>query len=100
MFNTVPGVNAKGEWEAPISSIEMEILDKKTAWKTTLANDVIPLADAALFDVKFMLFRPGFTTFQIEGTLQFYVVRQDSLHNGVMRDYWRMIGQQDFTGAK
>jgi hypothetical protein len=41
--------------------------------------------------------RPGYNTFVIQGQVDFYAVRRDSLHGDQVRDYWELLGQWDHT---
>lgn len=52
-----------------------------------------------VYEVDISVTRPGYNTFLIQGQVDFYAVRQDSLVNGQTRDYWRLLGQWDHTAS-
>ena len=100
MFASIELTDTDGHALAAVLNIEFAIIEQRTAWANTLANDNFPGARSALFDVNFLFSRSDQSTIEVMGQIKFYVAGRDSVHNGVSRTYWEMIGQQDFTGNK
>ncbi len=80
-----------------IAGVSFDLLMQAEPWHISSATDSIPNTRSALFDVVVRVDRTGASTLTIQGQIKFYVTRQDSLHDGVMQSYWRMIGQRDLT---
>lgn len=87
--NLVPG----------ISNISFDLFQQNGTWADTGPNDVVPNARFALYDVVFLFDRTGDSTLRVQGQIKFFVTSRDSLHNGVDRAYWQMLGQQDLTDS-
>ncbi|MCK9996791.1 MAG: PKD domain-containing protein [Candidatus Krumholzibacteria bacterium] len=88
--NLVPGVR----------NIRFSGFRAQDAWKMSPEEDIIPNAEWAPFEVN-VLFDRGqqFSTLKVGGMIKFYVTSSDSLHEGVTRKYYQMIGQVDLTGG-
>lgn len=97
MFSGQSGTNADGSTSNPISSIEFDEPDQETNWETSPGDDPIPNAEAALFNVRFLFHRAGDTSLEVKGRIKFYITARDSLYQGVVKPYYQMIGQWDFT---
>jgi len=82
-----------------ISNISFDLFQQNGTWTDTGVNDVVPNASFALYDVVFLFDRGANSTLRVQGQIKFYVTSRDSLHNGVHRPYWQMIGQQDLTDS-
>jgi hypothetical protein len=80
-----------------ISSISFGLFDQISPWTLSPLNDPIPDADFSEWDVNFTFDRAGFTTLSVEGTIVFYATSRDSLHEGIVQQYWQMVGQKDNT---
>ena len=84
----VPGV-------AAISFAKFRALD---AWTLSPADDIIPNAEWAPFEVEFLFDRGAtFSTLKVDGVIKFYVTSRDSMHQGSVKKYYQMIGQRDET---
>ncbi|MBU2503051.1 hypothetical protein KJ682_17095 [bacterium] len=97
MFSGAPGRDAQGNLTNPISAIQFDEPVQLTDWETSPATDPIPNALAALFEVSFNFERAGDKTLQVQGQIKFFITSRDSLHQGVNKQYYQMIGQWDFT---
>jgi|GEM_PF-1720975 len=88
--NLIPGVRA----------ISFSVFRALDAWATSPSDDVIPNAEWAPFEVQFLFDRgQNFSTLKVDGIIKFYVTSRDSLHEGVVKDYYQMIGQWDLTNS-
>lgn len=85
--NLVPG----------ISTISFQTFTRRDPWSTSPASGALPNTRFAFFDVAIHFDRPGYSTLRSEGQIKFTVAGRDSVHNGVLRTYWQMVGQQDLT---
>jgi hypothetical protein len=97
MFAGQPVTDPDGNLVPGITSIDFQTYEQRVTWATSQANDVIPNARFALYDVIFRFERPGYSTLEVTGQIKFYVAGRDSFHNGADRTFWQMIGQQDLT---
>lgn len=97
MFSGQSGTDHLGELTNPISSIVFQDPEQVTNWDVSPADDRIPNADFARFNVLFEFFRTGDTTLQVKGDIIFYLTSRDSLHEGIIKPYYQMIGQVDLT---
>lgn len=100
MFGGAPVIDPNGNLVAGVGVITFMLFVQQTAWVDTQANDVIANARTAIYDVIFLLDRPGHSTLKPTGQMKFYAVSRDSLHEGVVQPYFELIGQQDFTASK
>ncbi len=82
-----------------IAALRFSIFKQQSAWTDAMPNDLIPDSRIAMFDVTIMADRTNATSLKVEGQIKFYVTVRDTLHQGVVRDYWEMRGQQDLTNA-
>jgi len=69
-------------------------------WQLSPANDPIPDALFAPYEVNFLFNRgPQYSQISIKGQIRFYVTSRDSLYEGTVRPYYQMVGQVDLTSA-
>jgi len=97
MFNGATGHDSTGKPTNPISSIAVQEPEQLTSWEDSPADDPIPNAESALFNVDFDFFRAGDKTLKVKGSIKFYITSHDSLYKGKMTPYYQMIGQWDLT---
>lgn len=97
MFSGQSGTDAQGGLTNPISSIVFAEPEQVTNWARSPADDRIPNADFARFNVLFEFIRTGDTILQVKGDIIFYLTSRDSLHEGITKPYYQMIGQVDLT---
>jgi hypothetical protein len=85
----------------PISEIQM-VTFPQGIWDEVPENEPNFGGHGAVkrvYTVDILVTRPQYNTFVIQGQVDFYAVRQDSLVDGQNRDYWRLLGQWDHTST-
>ena len=97
MFSGQSGTDAQEELTNPISSIGFAEPEQITNWARSPADDRIPNADFARFNVFFEFHQTGSKILQVQGEIIFYLTSRDSLHEGITKPYYQMIGQVDLT---
>jgi hypothetical protein len=85
----------------PISGIQITTFPLG-AWEDVPEND--PNfggydAQWSNYQVEITVTRPGYSTFEISGPVEFYAVAKDSLVDGQTREYWLLLGQWDHTAV-
>ena len=99
--NMFSGEQGPTEDAHPISEIQM-VTFPQGIWEEVPENEPNFGGHGAfkkVFEVDISVTRPGHNTFLIQGQVDFYAIRQDSLVNGQNRDYWRLLGQWDHTAT-
>lgn len=81
-----------------VQTVQFQAFARQGSWSLSPANDQIPNAEFALYDVIF-LFERGqqYSTLKVQGAIKFYVTHRDSTVNGVTKPYYQMLGQMDLT---
>jgi hypothetical protein len=98
MFAGLPVTDPDGAFVPGIASIDFQTFEPQGTWAMSPANDQIPNAEWALYDVIFMFDRgQTYTILKVQGQIKFYVTHRDSLVNGVTKPYYQMLGQMDLT---
>ncbi len=96
IFSGEPYVAADGTREGAVTDITFTLLEQLTLWEPSAHPD-FPSAQRALFEIEISLGRLADSKLHVAGMTELYAVQQDSLHNGVHEDYWRLRGQIDHT---
>jgi len=97
MLSGQPVMDPDGDLIPGIAAISVELMEQQGDWAHSLFGDPLVDAQVGLFDVVFSLDRAGVASLRVQGQVRFFVVGRDSLHEGVERTYWQMIGQEDLT---
>jgi len=98
--NMFSGEQGPTEDAFPISEIQM-VTFPQGIWEEVPENEPNFGGHGAVkkvYEVDISVTRPGHNTFLIQGQVDFYAIRQDSLVNGQNRDYW-LLGQWDRTAS-
>ena len=91
--------DSKGNLQPGISSIKVILLEQRGVWEP-IGPDHPYFSDAqfALFDVEFEFYRGvGEPKLLVDGQIEFYLVKSQVEVDGVLKDYFQMIGQWDMT---
>ena len=99
MFSGQPVIDPDGNLVPAVSAISFQTFEQQATWQISQPDGPFPDSQFTLYDVTILLDRPGFSTLKVEGQIKFYVSERDSLHEGVNRRYFEMIGQQDLTNS-
>jgi hypothetical protein len=100
MFSGDAVTDPQGVLVPGVLSIDFNNFRALDDWKVSPADDIIPNAQWAPFEVVFLFDRgQNYSTLKVEGTIKFYVTNRDSLHQGTVKKYHQMIGQVDLTSS-
>ena len=98
MFSGEVVTDPDGIFVPGVRVIVFQVFRALDAWALSPQNDIIPNAEWAPFEVDFLFDRgQNFSFLKASGTIKFYVTSRDSLHEGVTKQYYEMIGQVDLT---
>ena len=98
MFSKRDVTDPDGHLVPGIQTISFQTFARQGTWALSPANDPIPNAEYALYDVVFLFDRgQTYSTLKVQGQIKFYVSHRDSVVNGVTKPYYQMLGQQDLT---
>ncbi len=98
MFSGEAVVDPLGNFVPGVLSISFHTFQAVNAWTMTPPDDIIPNAEMAPFEVRFLFDRgQTYSTLEVNGTIMFYVTSRDSVHQGTTLQYYQMIGQVDLT---
>ena len=99
MFSGLALSDPNGDLVVGISDIVFEVFQPLAPWEDTPNDDIIPNAQAALYEVD-VLFDRGqtFSTLNVEGMIKFYVTSREFEHEGNVQQFFQMVGQVDLTG--
>jgi len=101
MFSGEAVTDTKGYLVPGVLNIDFRVFRALDDWTMSPVGDLFPEAERAPFEVDFMFDRgQSYSTLKVNGTIKFYVTSRDSLHEGIDRQYYQMIGQVDLTGFK
>ena len=101
MFSGEDVTDPQGDLVPGVLNISFDTFRALGAWTMSPANDIIPNAEWAPFDIVFLFDRgQSYTTLMVVGTIKFYVTSRDSLHQGETKQYYQMIGQVDLTSLE
>ncbi len=89
-------VNSQGQRQEAITEITVRVLDPVSIWEDSTDPD-FPDSRKRLYTVNLEFKRPEDTTIIVQGSQEFYVSSRDSLHNGIPKLYWQLVGQIDLT---
>lgn len=98
MFSKSDQTDPLGALVPGVQSISFQAFARQGTWGLSPANDQIPNAEVALYEVIFLFDRGGLhSTLKVQGAIKFYVAHRDSMVNGVAKPYYQMLGQLDLT---
>lgn len=98
MFSKQDQTDPDGILVPGVQSIAFQTFERQGVWSVSPANDQIPNAEFALYDVVFLFDRgAGHTILKVQGAIKFYVDKRDSVVSGVTKPYYQMRGQVDLT---
>ena len=98
MFSGEALVDPLGNLVPGVLSISFHTFLAQDAWVMSPHDDIIPNAEWAPFEVRFLFERgQNYSTLEVNGTIKFYVTSRDSVHQGTTQQYYQMIGQVDLT---
>ena len=98
MFSGEALVDPLGKFVPGVLSISFHTFLAQDAWVMSQHDDIIPFAEKAQFEVRFLFDRgQTYSTLEVNGTIMFYVTSRDSVHQGTTLQYYQMIGQVDLT---
>ncbi|MBK6734939.1 MAG: hypothetical protein IPG61_12825 [bacterium] len=98
MFSKADVTDPLGTLVPGVQEISFQTFARQGTWGLSPANDRIPNAETALYDVVFLFERGGlYSTLKVQGTIKFYVTHRDSLVGGLTKPYYQMLGQMDLT---
>lgn len=98
MFSKRDVTDPDGLLVPAIQTISFQTFARQGTWGLSPANDQIPNAENALYDVVFLFDRgQTYSTLKVQGSIRFYVTHRDSTVGGVTKPYYQMIGQRDLT---
>ncbi len=102
MFSGDAVTDPNGDLVPGVSNIFIEHFTPLGTWAVSPPTDIIPDTEWAVYDVGFLFDRgQNYSTLNVQGNIKFYVASRDSLHEGMVRPYYQMIGQVDLTdGSK
>ena len=101
MFSGEDVTDPQGDLVPGVLNISFDNFRALDAWTMSPADDIIPNAESAPFEVEFLFDRgQEYTTLSVTGTIKFYVTSRDSLHLGNAMQYYQMIGQLDLTNLE
>lgn len=100
MFSGNDLTDPNGEFVPGVAGIAFNRFEPMDAWRMSPADDPIPNAYFAPFDVDILFDRgQGHSFMSVKGQIRFYATSRDSLYEGEVRDYYQMAGQVDLTGV-
>lgn len=98
MFSKRDVTDPDGVLVPAVQNISFQTFARQGTWSLSPANDQIPNAENALYDVVFLFDRgQTYSTLKVQGAIRFYVTHRDSLVGGVTKPFYQMIGQRDLT---
>ncbi|MBK9473950.1 MAG: hypothetical protein IPO18_17065 [bacterium] len=98
MFSKADVTDPLGTLVPGVQEISFQTFARQGTWGLSPANDRIPNAETALYDVVFLFERGGlYSTLKVQGTIKFYVTHRDSVVGGLTKPYYQMLGQMDLT---
>ncbi len=101
MFSGNAVTDPNGDLVPGVTSISFWRFTSQGNWADSPPTDIIPDSEWALYDVEFLLSRgQTFSTLKVRGNIKFYVTSRDSLHEGMNKPYYQMIGQVDLTNVR
>jgi len=96
IFSQQPVTNSRGELQAAITAVTVSVLDPQTVWEDSTDPD-FPNSRRRLYSVNLEFTRQTDNTIIVQGQQEFFVTSRDSLHNGIPKQYWQLVGQIDQT---
>lgn len=98
MFSMRDVTDPQGNLVAGIQAIAFQLFQRQGSWGQSPANEPIPNAEYALYDVVLVFDRgQAESALIVQGAIKFFVAHRDSVVGGVPKSYYRMIGQMDLT---
>jgi hypothetical protein len=96
IFSQQPVTNSRGDLVAAITAVTVGTLDLQTPWEDSTDPD-FPNSRRRLYQVSLEFTRQTDNTIIVTGQQEFFVSSTDSLHSGIPKQYWQLVGQIDRT---
>lgn len=103
LFSREDLTDPDGAFVPGVKTITFQLFTPTADWSMSPPDDPIPATLFAPYEVQFLFDRgQEYSLIHVHGGIRFYAAARDSLHQGVTRTYYRMVGQVDQTwvGAK